>query len=42
MELRSEILYTGAYVQDLNPCMTPEVLDARSTGEIQVKVQYEE
>ena len=37
-ELRLEVLGTGAYVRDLNPCMTPVVLDARSTGETQVKV----
>jgi hypothetical protein len=38
MKLRLEVLGTGANVRDLNPCMTPVVLDARSTGEIQVKV----
>jgi len=38
MELRCEVLDTGAYVLGLKPCITPVVLDARSTGETQVKV----
>jgi hypothetical protein len=37
--LRREVLDTGPMSQDLNPCMTPVVLDERSTGETQVKVQ---
>ncbi len=37
--LPCDFLATAPMSQDLNPCMTPEGLDARSTGEIQVKVQ---
>jgi hypothetical protein len=39
--LRYDVLGTGPMSQDLNPCMTPVFLDAKSTGETQVKVQFE-
>ena len=38
LDLRCNVLGTGTSVQDLNHCITPEVPDARPTGETQVKV----
>ena len=38
MDIPSEVLASGPVSQGLNPCMTPVALDARSTGETQVKL----